>query len=295
MTSKSNSKMTSYLFNKHVMNAKSQTEAFEEAMTSKFEFENPEDIEQEIMGVASRYQHLKPMAWDVNRFKFCDFDELKEVSATRLELLARHEKSANFLKNAATAYDYSKHQVQTSIKVQKWEDTKYWQQVNESAKGVLDVLASWKDMDENQALGGYEEEEDSLMSLDSDSCCDGDMICDHESLDDEEGLKEGEVTSLFEDGVVILLPLVGGTRVLRSTPQFTPDGGTDGDSTVVDDAPTATATATVDNATATIDDATATIEDDDDCYCGQWSQQFAYKFCKGSKTRLPQGSYSPYI
>ena len=191
------------------MNAKSQTEAFEEAVTTTFEFENPDELEQEIMAVASQYQHLKLMAADIDRFTFCDFDQSKEVSVAWLDLLDRQEKPANFLNNAAAAYDCSKQQVQKAIEVQKWDNAKHWQEVCQSAIAVLDLLASWRDIEENQSLGGYEEE-DSLMLINSDS--DDVMMYDNnELLLDDELLQEGEVTSLFEDGVVVLLPLVGGT------------------------------------------------------------------------------------
>jgi hypothetical protein len=84
--------MTSF-FNNHATNPKVQTEAFEKAVRVSFEFENPDDIKLEIMQVSPRYMHLKAMAADVDRFESCDFDELKELGAIRLELLARHEQS----------------------------------------------------------------------------------------------------------------------------------------------------------------------------------------------------------
>jgi hypothetical protein len=75
--------MTSF-FHKHVQNAKSKRDAFEIALIAEFEFKNPDDVQQEILKVAAKYQHLKLMALDVNRFTFCDFGEFKEAGSAEI-------------------------------------------------------------------------------------------------------------------------------------------------------------------------------------------------------------------
>jgi hypothetical protein len=57
----------SSFFNKYVTNVKSQAEAFEKAVDAEFEFQNPEDIQQEIMEVLAKCRRLKSMASDANR------------------------------------------------------------------------------------------------------------------------------------------------------------------------------------------------------------------------------------
>jgi hypothetical protein len=76
-------------------------------VTAEFDCENPDDIQEEILEVAARCQHLKLMAANASRFKFCDFNKSKEVAAIWSdESLARHEKPANFLNNAAKAHKW---------------------------------------------------------------------------------------------------------------------------------------------------------------------------------------------
>jgi hypothetical protein len=71
--------MTS-VFNKQATNVKSQAEAFEKAVSAEFEFEEPDDIQQELLEVVAKCLHLKLVASNANRFKFCDLDESNEVA-----------------------------------------------------------------------------------------------------------------------------------------------------------------------------------------------------------------------
>jgi hypothetical protein len=74
------STMTS-VFNKQATNVKSQAEAFEKAVSAEFEFEKPDDIQQDLLEGVAKCLHLKLVASNANRFKFCDLDESNEVAA----------------------------------------------------------------------------------------------------------------------------------------------------------------------------------------------------------------------
>jgi hypothetical protein len=199
--------MATFSSDKHARNPKVQTEAFKKAIALGFDFENPDDIAPDDIEVSARFQHLKAMVSDADTWESCDVDELKEVFVNHLELLARHEKSTIFLNNAAIASGCSKQQALAAVKNHKWDETRRWQHLHKSAKTATELVASWTDTEENEAVGGHCDEDD-MVSLDS---------CDDSSCSEAE---EGEVTSPLNDDAVILLPLVAGIRVLQSTPQL---------------------------------------------------------------------------